>query len=412
MKQLIKAGQTDYTDLVFIKDTTSPIGAGLSGLDETKIDISYTRANTNNQVVNTACAPAALASLTAAHTDWGFEEVSATEAKGLYRLDFADGVFAAGAWSAVVNIRDAGSNNVYCEPIQFQISAPVDIYSISEDSAAADNLELQFDGTGYLHGTAPARQDQISVIGGGLSVQETIDSSTVISGSAAGAVSLMNSDDNNRYVVTADAGTGALEFILKVSPTDTEGHVSEIHFHGFYDEATGATNSCLMQAYNFNSAAWETVLTLTNAGADQNFDVPLHVGNQTGTSVTVETVACVLGDVLVKFKQNVNEIGSTVNIDYMTLGFAGSALTAAVVLTQVNTALDTAISELSQAAPTATPTMRTGLMLLYMALRNRLDVDTTSNFKEVHNNAGTVICKKALTDDGSVYSEAEMESGP
>ena len=49
-------------------------------------------------------------------------------------------------------------------------------------------------------------------------------------------------------------------------------------------------------------------------------------------------------------------------------------------------------------------------MLGFMALRNKLDV--TSSFKEVHNDAGTVITKKALTDDGSTYSEAEMESGP
>ena len=68
------------------------------------------------------------------------------------------------------------------------------------------------------------------------------------------------------------------------------------------------------------------------------------------------------------------------------------------------------IAELAQGIPTATPTIRTGLMLLYMALRNKLDVDASN--KEIHNDAGTVICKKALTDDGTTYSEAEMVSGP
>ena len=80
------------------------------------------------------------------------------------------------------------------------------------------------------------------------------------------------------------------------------------------------------------------------------------------------------------------------------------------VLTQVNAALDTAIAELAQAIPTATPTVRTGLMLLYMALRNKLDL--TATLLEVHNNAGTVITKKALTDDGTTYSEALMAAGP
>jgi len=104
------------------------------------------------------------------------------------------------------------------------------------------------------------------------------------------------------------------------------------------------------------------------------------------------------------------------------IGVAGAGLTAipwnaawdAEVESEVNDALDTAIAELSQAIPTATPTVRTALMLLYMALRNRLDIDTTgaSDFKEIYNDAGTVIAKKTLTDDGATYSEAEMVAGP
>jgi hypothetical protein len=68
------------------------------------------------------------------------------------------------------------------------------------------------------------------------------------------------------------------------------------------------------------------------------------------------------------------------------------------------------ISELSQGIPSATPTIETAIMLLYMVIRDKLDI--TSGFKEVHNDSGTVICKKALTDDTTTYSEAKMESGP
>jgi len=104
------------------------------------------------------------------------------------------------------------------------------------------------------------------------------------------------------------------------------------------------------------------------------------------------------------------------------IGVAGAGLTdlggmstgmKAEVLVEANAALDTAISELAQTAPTATPTMRTGLMLLYMALRNRLDVDTSGTDElQIFNDAGTVIVKKLLTDDGTIYSEAEAISGP
>jgi len=79
------------------------------------------------------------------------------------------------------------------------------------------------------------------------------------------------------------------------------------------------------------------------------------------------------------------------------------------VLTQVNTALDTAIAELGVAAPTATPTMRTGLMLLYMALRNKTVVQTSgTDALEIHNDAGVKIASKLLTDTGTDYTEAEM----
>ncbi len=110
----------------------------------------------------------------------------------------------------------------------------------------------------------------------------------------------------------------------------------------------------------------------------------------------------------------------TVNIlvDTAVIGAAGVGLSdlggmstgmKAEVLVEVNAALDTAISELGVAVPATTPTLRTALMLLYMALRNKTIVQTSgTDALEVHNDAGTLITKKLLTDDGSDYSEAKM----
>lgn len=71
---------------------------------------------------------------------------------------------------------------------------------------------------------------------------------------------------------------------------------------------------------------------------------------------------------------------------------------------------DEAMAELAQAAPSATPTMRALLALLYMTARNAVTV--TSTTKTFSNDAGTVIAKKALSDDGTTYTEAEAVSGP
>lgn len=100
------------------------------------------------------------------------------------------------------------------------------------------------------------------------------------------------------------------------------------------------------------------------------------------------------------------------------IGTAGAGLTdlggmstgmKAEILVEVNAAIDTAISELGVAAPTATPTLRTGMMLMYMALRNKLVVQTSgTDAIEIYNDAGTKIAAKTITDDGSDYTEAEM----
>jgi hypothetical protein len=72
---------------------------------------------------------------------------------------------------------------------------------------------------------------------------------------------------------------------------------------------------------------------------------------------------------------------------------------------------DCSFAELAQGVPSATPSLDALLMLLYMALRNKLVVDSTGAVKEVYNNAGTRIAKKILADSGTAYSEAKMTTG-
>ena len=106
MKRDIKLGFTDYTALVFIPDPASTDGSGKTGLAHTDMTVSYTRVETDNDVVVTDATSslAAITNLTDAHSDWGWKEVSSTLAPGLYRLDLADAVFASGAWTAVVYV--------------------------------------------------------------------------------------------------------------------------------------------------------------------------------------------------------------------------------------------------------------------------------------------------------------------
>ncbi len=69
----------------------------------------------------------------------------------------------------------------------------------------------------------------------------------------------------------------------------------------------------------------------------------------------------------------------------------------------------TTLPELGVGVPSITPGIAEALMLLYMALRNKLVVQTSgTDALEIHNDADTLITKKLITDDGDDYTEAKM----
>lgn len=68
------------------------------------------------------------------------------------------------------------------------------------------------------------------------------------------------------------------------------------------------------------------------------------------------------------------------------------------------------IAELPQAQPPTTPTLTEALMLLYMAVRDKLE--TTGSEQRIHNNAGTVIAKSGLTFASGTFTRDKLASGP
>lgn len=124
--------------------------------------------------------------------------------------------------------------------------------------------------------------------------------------------------------------------------------------------------------------------------ADQVWD-EARAGHTTGGSFG-EGVASVQGNLT----GSVGSLGATAKSDVN-----------AEVVDAVN--VDT-ISELAQGVPPTSPTMRQALMLLYMALRNETNV--TSALISFKNNAGTVVYKKTISDDGTTFTKQLLVSGP
>ena len=78
--------------------------------------------------------------------------------------------------------------------------------------------------------------------------------------------------------------------------------------------------------------------------------------------------------------------------------------------TLVNLFWDELMVELPVAAPDATPKMRAIMAEWHMVIRNKVTIN--GSFKTVSNDAGTVIFKKATSEAGGTYTEAEAETGP
>lgn len=80
------------------------------------------------------------------------------------------------------------------------------------------------------------------------------------------------------------------------------------------------------------------------------------------------------------------------------------------VVDPVSAGFDGALADPSQATPSATPSWKVALMAVYSAVRNKTTV--TGSQKSFYNDAGTLVYKKALSDDGTTATEDEAVSGP
>lgn len=187
-------------------------------------------------------------------------------------------------------------------------------------------------------------------------------------------------------LVTATKGTWTSSGFVAVDDTNMPGDY-ELHIPNAA-LATGA-NSLIIQIYGATNMVPVTILVEL---------IPVRL---TAASIWVA------GTRTLTAATNITSDASAITMT--SSGVIGTVTTASNVLTQVNAALDTAIPELGVGVPTSTPTIRTGIMLPYMALRNQFKTQTSgTDAIEIYNNAGTKITQKLISDDGSDYVEAKM----
>jgi hypothetical protein len=114
--QIVK-GTVNQILTIFIQDSSSSTGAGLTGL-------VFNSAGLTCYYVRPGSAAAALTlatqTVTGAHSDGGFVEIDATNMPGWYRLDPSDAIIAAGVDSVGIHLK--GATNMAPLPLEIQLT--------------------------------------------------------------------------------------------------------------------------------------------------------------------------------------------------------------------------------------------------------------------------------------------------
>jgi hypothetical protein len=269
-------GQTDYTALVFIPDPASTDGSGKTGLVAANLTVSGTRVETDNDVVVTDYTSSLnnLAALTTAHTDWGLLEVSSTLAPGLYRLDIADAVFAAGAWTAVVYVMITTSAAA-ASPMEFNL--------VAYDSTNGVHLGL----TGIPNAAAGASGGLL--ISGSNSGTTTLGALTVTGSMTVSDGLLVSRSTSNTSAITA-TGNGTGSGIVATSGAGATGDgiqatAGSTNGNGVVFTATG-TGNALKAASVSGDAILTSVSTSGHGATFAGTGTTKHGINASGGSTT------------------------------------------------------------------------------------------------------------------------------
>lgn len=117
-KLAITKGTTDVTVYLFIQDSSVTTGAGLTGLvyNSASLVAYYVRPLGSATAITLATQ-----TVTGAHSDGGFVEVSSANMPGIYRLDLPDAVCASGVNSAVVMLK--GATNMAPVALEVQLTS-------------------------------------------------------------------------------------------------------------------------------------------------------------------------------------------------------------------------------------------------------------------------------------------------
>ena len=401
MRQIQKGSVDRSVDLYIIDSTDGTPEVGVLW-NTAGMDLKYRR----DLSAAVSITEATLAALTTAHADGGFLEIG----NGVYRLDLPDAAWAAGADHVTIFGTVTG---MIVLPVTVQLVAydPESALATPTNITAATGVVLS--GVTHTGAVIPT----VTTLTG--HTAQTGDSFARIGATGSGLTSLASQASVNTIddfldtevaaiLAAVDTEVGDIKTKTDFLPSATAGASGGLFIAG----TNAATTITTALTTTFTGNLTGSVASVTGAVASVTAGVTLAASAVQAIWDALTSALTTVGSV---GKLLVDNINATISSRSTYAGGAVASVTAEVEITQTSAdkvfgAAGAALPELAQGIPSATPSPRAAIMALYMALRNKLDVTATT--KSVTNDAGTVIFKKALSDDGTTYSEAEAVSGP
>lgn len=134
------------------------------------------------------------------------------------------------------------------------------IKQISDSTTAADNLELMYNGSGYIDDTAPASRSQLDTLAVGSAGISTVASTAVVASGSETLTYTATTQDNSSYHQVSPSGTTTdFYYQFDIGPN---GVPVEIEWNG-YAQSNGDNYSIYL--YNWGSTSWEQVGSIAGA---------------------------------------------------------------------------------------------------------------------------------------------------
>jgi len=187
-----------------------------------------------------------------------------------------------------------------------------DVTAISGDTTAADNLELQYDGTGITDDTFPATQAQMGQLAvGSAAISVQSESYVLTTGTqSSGTISNTETRDGVAHQHTDSGGVMDLYYQFDVGGA---GVATEVETFG---RINGAGDDLEMQAYDWGNTQWDAIGTFDGQGSSTNVQRTRSLlTRHTGTGAN-------LGKVRVRFYAASGLTTATMHMDQIFTSYA------------------------------------------------------------------------------------------